>query len=369
MRALAPVLAVIVAVSASGCATGEDVDDLRPASGKGDAAAAADADDPDGSGGDAATSDDTGGAADAAVDTVADTTVDTAVDVVVDTGPTCDGGGTWCGDEPGCRDLANDLSNCGACGKTCATVPNATPLCTTGACGFTCDTGFDDCDSDASDGCETSLLTDGANCGACGKVCLASESCVAGACAPKAVIVESFESTTWPTSAWKLGSGSGTAPGSTSTACAHDGARGYAPAASGPAHYYRTDVTVGAPGTKISAWYRTTGAGRGYLGFGATASGTWSFVAGPNTGVLMFERHFPYGTYETVASKARTWATGTWFKLEVSFAAGGVATGRVYASDGTTVIDTLSATIPGFAPGGVALRAFAAGTCLDTIEL
>lgn len=374
-RGVTVLVVAALAAGAVGCATGEDVDGIQPAKCRGncaDVGASGDADDDADLRDDGGEPGDSTSAGDSTIDdssVASDTAVDTGAPDTgpLDTGPTCDGGATWCGDASGCRDLSGDLSNCGACGKTCASAAHATPVCTTGACGFTCDTGWDDCDGSAGNGCETALQTDESNCGACGKTCLSSETCVAGACTPKTVVLEDFELSTWPKSPWKAGSGTGT--GSASTACEHDGARGYAPATSGPVHYWRSDVTVGAPGTKVSAWYRTTGAGRFYLGFGATSAGTWSFVAAPNTNQLMFESNRPYGTYTAIATKSRSWATGTWFKLEVTFGSGGSVTGTVYASDGTTVVDTLSTTISGFSPGGVALRAFASGTCIDTYEM
>ncbi|MFO0608772.1 MAG: hypothetical protein U0324_36735 [Polyangiales bacterium] len=82
-------------------------------------------------------------------------------------------------------DTATDAHNCGACGRACA-FPNAAPQCAAGACAFSvCDMGFADCDGQAANGCEVSVRTDDANCGACGHVCApphASGVCRAGAC-------------------------------------------------------------------------------------------------------------------------------------------------------------------------------------------
>ena len=50
-------------------------------------------------------------------------------------------------------DLQNDPSNCGACGKVCS-ASNATPSCRQAACGFTCNSGFYDANKQAGDGCE-----------------------------------------------------------------------------------------------------------------------------------------------------------------------------------------------------------------------
>ena len=77
---------------------------------------------------------------------------------------------------------ATDVNNCGACGLAC-TLANATAGCAASACTVaTCDTGYDDCDTDASNGCEVELSTDDNNCGVCGTICASSESCVAGSC-------------------------------------------------------------------------------------------------------------------------------------------------------------------------------------------
>ena len=72
-------------------------------------------------------------------------------------------------------DTQTDPNNCGACG-----VPRSdnhgVPGCNAGSCETLCDPGFDDCDGDPSNGCETSLgaVTD---CGACGMGCAAALFC------------------------------------------------------------------------------------------------------------------------------------------------------------------------------------------------
>jgi len=68
-------------------------------------------------------------------------------------------------------DLSKTLAHCGACGKTCPFVVNGLPACVAGKCDATCDTGFGNCDSDVSNGCETNILTNATNCGTCGNVC------------------------------------------------------------------------------------------------------------------------------------------------------------------------------------------------------
>lgn len=81
---------------------------------------------------------------------------------------------------------ATAVDNCGACGLACV-LDQATAGCAAGACTVSaCDAGFDDCDTMASTGCEADITTDVMNCGACGTVCAATESCISGACATPA---------------------------------------------------------------------------------------------------------------------------------------------------------------------------------------
>lgn len=104
---------------------------------------------------------------------------------------TCDGkcaaGFQDCNDsklKDGCEtDLLNDPNNCGKCGLFCSTNHVAMPSCTSGTCSGTCSQGFADCNMDRlGDGCETDLLNDASNCGACGVTCASGDSCANGKC-------------------------------------------------------------------------------------------------------------------------------------------------------------------------------------------
>ena len=87
-----------------------------------------------------------------------------------------------------CVNTNTDVSNCGACGRGCPQVPHATIGCAAGTCVIlSCNNGFADCNHLYADGCETNILTDVNNCGACGRACgrppnVASVACTAGAC-------------------------------------------------------------------------------------------------------------------------------------------------------------------------------------------
>ena len=81
----------------------------------------------------------------------------------------------------GCEtDTSRDLAHCGRCGDPCgAMAPNAGPACVASTCTVACEDGFDDCDDDLDNGCETPTARDELNCGGCdvtcGRVCIDSE--------------------------------------------------------------------------------------------------------------------------------------------------------------------------------------------------
>jgi len=88
----------------------------------------------------------------------------------------------------GCEtNTLTDLSNCGGCGRVCPTPANSAPTCAGGTCGFTCLEGFADCDGDAANGCEVDTRADRVNCGRCMNAC--SPASGTGACAMGMCIV------------------------------------------------------------------------------------------------------------------------------------------------------------------------------------
>jgi len=88
----------------------------------------------------------------------------------------CDGEAT-----AGCEQSLRTVDHCGACDTPC-TIANGTGDCGTGTCRLaSCDTGRGNCDADAANGCETNLMYDSANCGFCGNACVGS-SCASGVC-------------------------------------------------------------------------------------------------------------------------------------------------------------------------------------------
>lgn len=103
-------------------------------------------------------------------------------------GHVCESGWDDCDQDPanGCESpLQSDPNHCGGCGQACPSRPNASPNCAAGQCGYACIGSFEDCDGQASNGCEVNLQTSTTHCGGCGKTCGTASgvaSCTGGTC-------------------------------------------------------------------------------------------------------------------------------------------------------------------------------------------
>jgi len=122
--------------------------------------------------------------------------------------------------------------------------------------------------------------------------------------------------------------------------------------------HYRTDISVGV-GSRLSSWVRG-GTGRLYLGFDASPAGTKSFVVAFNVGGdIRFQNNVGYSHTE-LTTVSQTFVAGRWYRMEVEIMAGGVAVGRLYDQDGTTLLNSVTHNYGSIGTGGIAIRSFGA---------
>ena len=82
---------------------------------------------------------------------------------------------------------------------------------------------------------------------------------------------------------------------------------------------YRNDSAAQVQqGDTISVWLKLAGSadGRAYFGFGATAGGTLSVVAAPNTGQFLIQQNINYG-FTDIAAVRQTYQANQWYRVQV----------------------------------------------------
>src|SRR5258706_11732644 len=158
---------------------------------------------------------------------------------------------------------------------------------------------------------------------------------------PECELIESFDDGAWPHLPW-VPEGGGKS--STGTLAAHDGSAGLLESE------WMIDqfVSVGAPGERLSAWVSGDGGGRAYLGFGPTPKGTKALVFAPNAHTLILNDIPGFYTFEDVETAQIPLSVGAWYKLEIEFGSGGSVTGRLYESDGASLVATVTHTFSDF---------------------
>jgi hypothetical protein len=166
-------------------------------------------------------------------------------------------------------------------------------------------------------------------------------------------VIEDFEGSR---SYYVVGGSSPTA--SISTSAKHDGAYGLLDRP-GNDWIYRNDSAVQVKqGDTISVWLRfaSVADGRAYFAFGAGPGGTLSLVAAPNTGQLLLQDNTGY-TYTNIASVNQSWLANHWYRLEVDWGTNGLIVGKLFDSNGATLLNSVAATDTAITSGGIGFRA------------
>ncbi len=156
----------------------------------------------------------------------------------------------------------------------------------------------------------------------------------------------------------------------TAAAAAHDGSLGLLDPGDGD-WYLRLDSAGQInPGDTVSVWTRFAGTadGRAYFGFGTTPYGTLSAVLAPNTGQLLIENNAGFGE-TTLASVPQTYQANQWYFVQVAWGTSGTVTVSLYASNGTTLLNSVTVATHDTTPGDFAFRATGSAKDFDTVAV
>jgi len=121
---------------------------------------------------------------------------------------------------------------------------------------------------------------------------------------------------------------------------------------------YRNDAGAQVKaGDTLSVWlaFPEVADGRAYFGFGSSPLGTLSLVAAPNTGQLIIQQNINYG-FVNLAAVNQTFQAGQWYRLEVDWGKSGTIVGKLFDSDGKTLLQTVTAATTQITSGGIAFR-------------
>jgi len=115
-------------------------------------------------------------------------------------------------------------------------------------------------------------------------------------------------------------------------------------------------------------WLKFAGSanGRAYFGFGASATGTLSLVAAPNTGQLILQQNVGYG-FTDLAAVSMSYQANHWYRLEVAWGKSGTIVGKLFDSNGTTLLQSVTAATTAITSGGIAFRATGNDKYFDTV--
>ena len=127
---------------------------------------------------------------------------------------------------------------------------------------------------------------------------------------------------------------------------------------------YNTNIQF-LPGDMLSAWINpgpsTTASnnaqgGRLYLGFNASATDAYSFVAASDTNQLGFQDNVGYSTPSFSGSTAQSYLD-QWYYMTIGLSANGSsATANIYDADGVTLLSSVTETGLSSSNTGIALR-------------
>jgi hypothetical protein len=128
-------------------------------------------------------------------------------------------------------------------------------------------------------------------------------------------------------------------------------------------------------GDKISLWERYskipgTTAGKSYFAFGASATAPgYSVALAFNTGELDLFESTSFRRDNKLAFVNQVYRPDHWYKVSVDWKVGGEITAQLFDSDGTTLLNSVSASNNDFKSGTIGFRANGTNHDFDTVEV
>jgi outer membrane protein OmpA-like peptidoglycan-associated protein len=121
----------------------------------------------------------------------------------------------------------------------------------------------------------------------------------------------------------------------------------------------RTEPQIGLPGQAISWWVRFQGKARAHCGFGINASEQGYYLCvDPSTNTFHFAKSPDY-TYPLLKMVNQNYTLNVWYRVEVAFNTKTNITGKLYAANGTKLLNSITLEIPDLSPGGIAFKGLA----------
>jgi hypothetical protein len=83
-----------------------------------------------------------------------------------------------------------------------------------------------------------------------------------------------------------------------------------------------------------------------------------SVALAPNTGEFLLQNVRSYGAYDRMGAVSQTYLLDSWYRVEVDWGATGLITAKLFASDGTTQLNSVTGMNDTVTSGGIAFRGF-----------
>jgi hypothetical protein len=110
-----------------------------------------------------------------------------------------------------------------------------------------------------------------------------------------------------------------------------------------------------------------TANGRAYFGFGTTANGLDSVVLAPNSDQLLIQNNAGFNSYTNLAAANQTYAANTWYLVQIKWGTSGTVVANLYASNGTKLLNSVTAATGDTTPGTFAFRAIGSTKYFSTV--